>query len=193
MNKKLVVIIFIILLLAAATAGCFGDNKKKKSSGGEMVEASDSVNNTVGWLSSNTNDGNEDGQVYRELQGSIPLFLNETSILKISIVLNFQDYDSAHSSSDGSSPEDEVEVSVEGFDVSGSGTTPCMIMLDLKSNETDDNVEYLPSELTISVTGKCFCEITYPMTGRPSLIRFYTPDQGVAYDMSAEYEYHTYT
>jgi hypothetical protein len=193
MNKRLLVVIFIILLLVASTAGCFGDDKKKKSGGGELVEASGSLNSTSGWLNSQDQNGRDDDRIYVILNSEIQLFLNDTSIISISITLNFQDYDSDHQDTDGNSPEDEVEVTVEGYDVSGAGTTPCMIMLDLKSNETDGIVDYLPSELTLQVTGRCFCEITYPPTGRPSLINLYTRDQGVAYDVAAEYEYHTYT
>jgi hypothetical protein len=192
MNKKMVIVLIILLLIAAASTGCFGEEKKKKP-GIKVIDSKGELNATLGWLDSNSNDGNEDGQVYRELEGSIPVFFNGSTITSISIVLNFQDYDSSHSTSDGNSPEDYVEVSIDGFDATGAGTTTCMITLDLKSNETDGTITYLPSELSISVTGKCFSEITYPTTGRPSLIRLYTPDQGVSYDLSAKYEYEEFT
>jgi hypothetical protein len=190
MNKRVGIVLIILVMLVAISTGCFEDNPPKPQSI-ELVETNGALNNTVGWLESTDTNGRDDDMIYMELESDIQLFLNDTNIYSISISLNFQDYDQAHSGTDENSPEDYVEVSVDGFDdVMGSGSTPCMINLNIKANKTEDVYDYISPELNIHVVGKCYCEITYPNTGRPSLINLYTQDQGVAYDISAEYKFH---
>jgi hypothetical protein len=189
MDKKLVIIITIILIFVSTTAGCF-EEKKPKSNGVQLIETNGALNGTTGWIDSTENNGRDGDQIYVDLNGQIQVFLNDTNIYSITITLSFEDYDSAHQNSDGESPEDKVEVAVEGYDATGSGTTPCMITLNLKGNMTDGVQDYINPELNILVTGQCYCEITYPRTGRPSLMNLYTRDQGVAFEVSSVYKYH---
>jgi hypothetical protein len=189
MDKKLVIIITIILIFVSTTAGCF-EEKRPSSKGVEFVETNGALNGTTGWLDSTENQGRDGDQIYVDLNSQIQVFLNDTNIYSITLTLNFDDYDSAHQSTDGNSPEDKVDVVVEGYDATGSGTTPCMITLNIKGNMTDGVQDYISPELTITVTGRCYCEITYPRTGRPSAINLYTRDLGVAYEVSSVYKYH---
>jgi hypothetical protein len=189
MDKKLVIIITIILIFVSTTAGCFEEDKPKPK-GIELVEANGALNGTTGWIDSTDVNGRDGDQIYVELSGQIPVYLNDTNIYSITISLSFDDHDTAHEGSDGNSPEDRVDVQVEGYDATGSGTTPCMITLNLKGNMTDGVQDYINPELNILVTGQCYCEITYPRTGRPSLMNLYTRDQGIAYEVSSVYKYH---
>lgn len=189
MDKKIGVVITIIIILIAISTGCFGSEapKPKKT---ELVETSGNMNGTTGWLESAGSGTNDGDQIYLPLTGDIPIFLNDTNVYSITFTLNFKDFDTSHSSTDQNSPEDYVEASIDGLDVTGSGTTPCMITLTIKANKTDEEQEYIQPELNIHVEGKCYCEITYPMTNRPSALRLFTRDQGVAYELSAAYKYH---
>ena len=67
----------------------------------------------------------------------------------------------------------------------------CTLRFEMMGNQTEgDMQESLPSELTFHVYAKCFCEITWPMTGRPNLMNLYVRDNGVAYEFSAGYQYY---
>lgn len=191
MNKKVIIGLIIVLILASAGSGCFGD--KKTTNGGQtQIEVDGTLNSTSGWLESTDVNGREGDDIYVELDSSISLFLNDTNIMSIAIMLKFDDYDSAHSGTDGNSPEDEIEVMIEEYNVSGRGTTTTTINLNIDGNETNGEQEYLPSEIIIKVSGRCYCEITYPYVNRPSAINLYTRDQGVAYTVSATYKFHEY-
>jgi hypothetical protein len=116
--------------------------------------------------------------------------LNNTNVYAVTIEISFDDYDAAHSSTDSASPPDDVEVTVDGFNETGSGTTPSNQRFDLMGNATQGGeTESLPTEITFDVHAICYCETTYPKTGRPSAIILATRDQGVAYEISATYQY----
>ncbi len=193
MNKKLLIILSIILILTATFAGCFGKSEDKGSKGPQFEEATGEYPAETGWLESGTAEARENDQIYVEVDSEITIVLNDTNVYSVSVQLSFSDYDDAHTGSDGASPADEVEVSITtpGFNETSSGTTPCSINFNLMGNDTGDDLqESLPSELTFHVYAKCFCEITYPKTGRPSAINFYQRDNGVAYEMMASYLYY---
>ena len=179
-------------MITAALAGCFGDSESNKPSKPKLEPTPGEYPAETGWLESGDQEARDGDQIYVEVNSQISIVLNNTNTFSVSIELQFQDYDDAHSGSDGSSPPDEVEISLtnEGFNESASGTTPASFTFDLMGNQTDDDYESLPSELTFDVYAKCFCEITYPMSGRPSLMNLYVRDNGVAYEISASYQYY---
>ena len=189
MDKKIGLVITIILLITAISTGCF-QNEKVGSKGTELVETKGELNSTTGWLDSTSSQSRDGDLIYVTLDNDIPVFLNDTNIFSITFTINFRDYDNAHSGTDQNSPEDYVEATVSSFNATASGTTPCMLSLTIKGNKTDEEQEYFPPELNIHVTGKCYCEITYPLTPRPSALNLYTRDLGVAYEISASYKYH---
>jgi len=193
MNKKILITLAIILILTATFAGCFGESKSKGTSGPKYEEANGEYPPETGWLESGTQEARDDEQIYVEVDSEISIILNNTNVFSASIELMFSDYDDAHSGSDGNSPADEVEVTLTnvGFNESASGTTPCTLRFEIMGNQTEDDMqESLPHELTFHMYAKCFCEITWPMTGRPNLMNLYVRDNGVAYELSAAYQYY---
>lgn len=193
MNKKILIALTIIILLTASLAGCFGGSESKDTSEPSYTEETAEYPPETGWLESGTQEAREDEQIYVEVDSEISIILNNSNVFSASIELMFSDYDEAHAGSDGNSPADEVEVTLTnaGFNESASGTTPCTLRFEMMGNQTEgDMQESLPSELTFHVYAKCFCEITWPMTGRPNLMNLYVRDNGVAYEFSAGYQYY---
>ncbi len=188
MNKKIIIAIVIIILLITAGAGCL-ESDKKKSNEPSFEEVKGDYPSEIGWLESGTAQAREDDKIYVEVDSTISITLNDSNIFSVSVSLNFEDYDATHSGTDGNSPSDDVTVTAVGFNQTFSGTTPFSAIFTLKGNESDGEVGLLPQDLSFHVYAQCFCEITYPPSGRPSLINLYTRDQGVAYDILASYQY----
>ena len=197
MDKKILLVIVIILIITAAFSGCIGSGgdgggpKKPK-----FTEETAEYPAETGWLESGTQEARDDsGQIYVEVDSQFSIILNKTNVYSVTIDLSFDDFDDAHSGSDGNSPPDEVEVSlaIPGFNDTQNAqarTTPATFNFNLMGNKTGDMYESLPSEITFDVYAKCFSEITYPPSGRPSVINLYQRDNGVAYVVSASYQYY---
>ncbi|WP_455392638.1 hypothetical protein, partial [[Eubacterium] cellulosolvens] len=192
MDKKIALIIVIILLITAALAGCFGESESKKPKKPELEPTHGEYPAETGWIQSSGDLATDEKGPFLIATGTITLILNHTNVFAAQIDITFDDYDSAHSGTDGASPADEVDITIStgGFNESGSGTTPTSISFDLMGNTTTDSEqESLPSEITFNVHAVCYCETTYPITGRPSAFILATRDQGVAYEISASYQY----
>lgn len=186
--------LIILILISSALSGCFGKSESKdKNKKQTLYELTGEYPSETGWVQSEGDPTVEAGGIYLEARGSISIILNNSDVFAATIELSFDDYDEAHSGSDGASPADEVEVSltVPGFNESESGTTPRAFRFELIGNNTGGDIEPIPSEITFDVYAKCWCEIVYPMTGRPSLFFRYMRDQGVAYEITAAYQYYS--
>jgi hypothetical protein len=191
MNKKIAVVIFIILMITAALAGCFGDSDSKKTSKITLEPTHGEYPAETGWIQSSGDLTTDETGPYLIADGTVTLILNNSNVFAAQIVITFDDYDAEHSSTDSASPADKVDVTISGgFNETGDGTTPTSMSFDLMGNATSDGeMEPLPSEITFDVHAVCYCETTYPLTGRPSAIILATRDQGVAYEISASYQY----
>jgi hypothetical protein len=192
MNKKIAIAIFIILMITAALSGCFGDSDGKKPSEPALEPTHGEYPTETGWIQSAGELRTDEMGPYLIATGTISLILNNTNVFQAQINLDFDDYDPTHSGTDGASPADDVTVTIAtgGLNETRSGTTPTGMVFDLMANTTSDGEQgSLPSEITFSVNAVCYCETTYPITGRPSAIILATRDQGVAYEISASYQY----
>lgn len=192
MNKKIAIALFIIIMITGALSGCFGKSESKKSSKPDLEPTHGEYPAETGWIQSEGDLTTDEMGPYLMATGTISLILNNSNVFQAQVNLDFDDYDPAHSGTDGASPADDVEVSITtgGLDETRSGTTPTGMVFDLMANTTSDGEQgSLPSEITFSVTAKCYCETTYPITGRPSAFILATRDQGVAYEISASYQY----
>jgi len=192
MNKKIALAIFILLMITGALSGCFGKDDGKKPSKPALEPTHGEYPAETGWIQSEGELDTDEGGPFLMAMGTISIILNNTNVFQTQINLDFDDYDPTHSGTDGASPADEVDVEITtgGLNGSRSGTTPTGMVFDLMANNTPEGEPgSLPSEITFSVTAKCYCETTYPITGRPSAFILATRDQGVAYEISASYQY----
>jgi hypothetical protein len=191
MNKKIIAVLFILIIIVTSFTGCFGDDKPKPPTGPKYEETTGTYEAETGWIQSEGDLSTDDKGPYLIADGTITIILNASRVLSASIRIMFDDYDPAHSDTDGASPADEVDVEIGGgFNETGSGTTPTAVTFDIMANVTEDGEPgSLPSEISFDVHAVCYCETTYPMTGRPSAILLATRDQGVAYEISASYLY----
>jgi hypothetical protein len=191
--KKMVmiaVILALLIMVPVIIAGCTTEAKIKPPK--EKPKPVPDSFTTSGWLES-TGEGEWDDQgLYCPLRQEFKVMINETKIAEIKFTIRFEDYDEEHSDTDGNSPPDELRVKISGgsYEGGGSGTTPFTVTYEPAANRTLTEVETLPQEWVIKVDGKCYCEITYPKTPRPSLFVLYLPDGGVAYYLTVEYKYY---
>lgn len=187
MNKKILIGLFIVIILVATSAGCF-ENKPPKKKGTSYEESTSNYPPTSGWLDSDMGDSPQ------HVDSTVVLEINASEMITvITISMGFEDYDSDHSESDQGSDPDDVTITLTNGDEASepaTGTTPCQLNLQLQVNSTEADA-YLSGTWEISVQAVCNPGKPYTLIPRPGQI--WAPltykDQGIAYTLSATYNY----
>jgi hypothetical protein len=191
MNSKTLTVLVILTMLIVLVAGCFEKGVKKKPPA--PVETEGTLETMSGWANASEEGESDEKGVYTTVDQSFSITINNTPVIEVRFTMRIEDYDSEHEDTDGNSPPDEVEITIKSAEYIGKaqGTTPCRLEIEPKLNVTLEEEEEatMPSSWEITIYAKCYSEITYPIMDRPSVIRGYVPDAGVAWTLEGEYIY----
>ncbi len=186
MNKKILIILSILIIIIAGFTGCFEAKTTKKKSGPSYKETPGEYPSESGWLDSDMSDNSP-----QHLDTSLPLDINiTTKITVISIMMRFEDSDSAHSESDQGSDPDEVTITLSNGNnetTPATGETPCN--LEVQMNITEDG-QFITGDWQVNVVATCNGGKPYTLIPRPGYIApIVYKDQGIAYTLDTSYTF----